>query len=289
MNADTRSIPTMSTILDDGNQPDEADDTSSLRSMSSTTSTNYAPKARQNVRSLYTIPDEAATSEGDEDEDGTGSQSETQAAQDLPASAAAQTLHQEADELMPSSQHASSSADSLPDMPLDPVSDVLQNAQRAHKGLSSDGGSSADSRLSPVSEAESSGQALSTSDYEGKELPVEQLALPLSSDQAPGLSVHQQPISADTAGHKPKSPEALTPLAEQAGLSTPLQSKLSDAESLHTPRAMSPPHTPGAPLVPKIDAGPAVDAPAQLQAVTSAAPEEAPTEGSTMFAGLDMM
>ena len=285
----------MSTILDDGNQPDEADDTSSLRSMSSTTSTNYAPRPRPHGRSLYTIPDEAAASE-DGDDPETNSQSETDAAQDLPASAAAQTLHQEADELMPSSQHASSSADSLPDMSLDPVQDVVQNAHRVQKGSSSDGTSAASSRLSPVSEAESSGSLSSANGCPGESLPLGQSTEPhvLGGQQAgPSTGWKLQQRELDTANaeeHETAMPIASALSASQTASGPSLQKRLPDADSLHTPRAMSPPSTPGAPIVPKIDAGPAVDPPTQLQAATSAPEQvEAATEENTMFAGLNMM
>ena len=288
VNADTRSIRTMSTILDDGNQQDEADDASSLRSMSSTTSTNYAPRPRPHGRSLYTIPDEAAASE-DNDNPDTHSQSEADAAQDLPASAAAQTLHQEADELMPSSQHASSSADSLPDMSLDPIQDVGQNADRTQKGLGSDGTSSASSRLSPVSEAESagSGSASSANGYAGESLPLGQPSVPhVLEGQQPGLSNEQWGLDgANAEEHVSAMPIASALSASETASSPTLQPKLPDADSLHTPRAMSPPSTPGAPIVPKIDAGPALEPSAQLQAEEG----EAATEENTMFAGLNMM
>ena len=293
VNADTRSIRTMSTILDDGNQPDEADETSSLRSMSSTTSTNYGPpRPRPTVRPLYPIPDEAAGSE-DGDEGETSSPSETEAAQDLPASAAAQALHQEADELMVSSQHASSSADSLPDVSLDPEGDHKQH------GLGSNGSSSGNSGLSPVSEAESSGRATSTEGYDEEGLPLGQLQIPTAlQDQLPALLTHKALNGNDDEDAQPSVPQVtssqrLSNAAVQPGKSA-ISRMIPDPESLHTPRAMSPPSMPGAPLVPKIDAGPAVDPPAeleqtQLSSSAAAEQEQAASGDGTMFAGLDMM
>lgn len=292
VNADTRSIRTMSTILDDGNPPDEADETSSLRSMSSTTSTNYgAPRPRPTVRPLYPIPDEAAGSE-DGDEGETSSQSETEAAQDLPASAAAQALHQEADELMVSSQHASSSADSLPDVSIDPEGDHKQH------GLGSNGSSSGNSGLSPVSEAESSGRATSTGGYDEEGVSLGQLQIPVAlQEQLPALLTHEILNDNDDEDAQPSVPQVdssqhLSNAAVQPSKSA-ISKMIPDPESLHTPRAMSPPSTPGAPLVPKIDAGPAADPPAELEQVqassSEAEQEQAASGDDTMFAGLDMM
>ena len=286
----------MSTILDDSNQPDEADETSSLRSMSSTTSTNYGPpRPRPTVRPLYPIPDEAAGSE-DGDEGETSSQSETEAAQDLPASAAAQALHQEADELMVSSQHASSSADSLPDVSIDPSIDP-EGDPKQH-GLGSNGSSSGNSGLSPVSEAESSGRATSTGGYDEEGVSLGQLQIPVAlQEQLPALLTHEILNDNDDEDAQPSVPQGtisqhMLNTAVQPGKSA-INRMIPDPESLHTPRAMSPPSTPGAPLVPKIDAGPAVDPPAELEPVqlssSEAEQEQAASGDDTMFAGLNMM
>ena len=292
VHADTRSIRTMSTILDDGNQPDEADDASSLRSMSSTTSTNYgAPRPRPTVKPLYPIPDEAAASE-DGDEGGTSSQSETEAAQDLPASAAAQALHQEADELMVSSQHASSSADSLPDVSLDPETDPKR------RGLGSNESSSGNSGLSPVSEGESSGQATNTRGYDEEGLPMGQLQTTITlNNHLPALLTHEILNDKDKEDMQPSVSHAAATQALQTASAQPgtlnSQAIIAEPESLHTPRAMSPPSTPGAPLVPKIDAGPAADPPAELaqlrQSTSDVEQPQADVVDDTMFAGLDMM
>ncbi|KAL0047708.1 hypothetical protein WJX82_009972 [Trebouxia sp. C0006] len=292
VHADTRSIRTMSTILDDGNQPDEADDASSLRSMSSTTSTNYgAPRPRPTVKPLYPIPDEAAASE-DGDEGDTSSQSETEAAQDLPASAAAQALHQEADELMVSSQHASSSADSLPDVSLDPETDPKS------RGLGSNESSSGNSGLSPVSEGESSGQATNTRGYDEEGLPMGQLQTTITlNNHLPALLTHEILNDKDKEDMQPSVSHAAATQALQTASAQPgtlnSQAIIAEPESLHTPRAMSPPSTPGAPLVPKIDAGPAADPPAELaqlrQSTSDVEQPQADVVDDTMFAGLDMM
>ena len=290
MNADTRSIRTMSTILDDSNQPDEADETSSLRSMSSTTSTNYGPpRPRPTVRPLYPIPDEAAGSE-DGDEGETSSQSETEAAQDLPASAAAQALHQEADELMVSSQHASSSADSLPDVSIDPA----EEGDHKQRGLGSNGSSSGNSGLSPVSEAESSGRATSTGGYDEEGVSLGQLQIPVAlQEQLPALLTHEILNNNDDEDAQPSVLQGTSSQHLSNAAVQPDKSAIPDPESLHTPRAMSPPSTPGAPLVPKIDAGPAVDPPAELEPVqlssSEAEQEQAASGDDTMFAGLNMM
>ncbi len=292
MNADTRSIRTMSTILDDGNQPDEADDASSLRSMSSTTSTNYGgPRPRPTVKPLYPIPDEAAASE-DGDEGETSSQSETEAAQDLPASAAAQALHQEADELMVSSQHASSSADSLPDVSLDPETDPKS------RGLGSNESSSGNSGLSPVSEGESSGKATNTGGYDEEGLSMGQPQATVAlHDHLPALLTHETLNDRDQEDMQPSVSHAAATQALQNSSAQPgtsdSQANIAEPESLHTPRAMSPPSTPGAPLVPKIDAGPAADPPAELaqvhQSTSDVEQPHAVVADDTMFAGLDMM
>ncbi len=279
----------MSTILDDGNQPDEADDASSLRSMSSTTSTNYgALRPRPTVKPLYPIPDEAAASE-DGDETETSSQSETEAVQDLPASAAAQALHQEADELMVSSQHASSSADSLPDVSLDPETDPKS------RGLGSNESSSGNSGLSPVSEGESSGQATNTGGYDEEGLPMGQPQTAI--DHLPALLTHEILNDKDKEDMQLSVSHAAATQALQISSAQPgtsdSQAIIAEPESLHTPRAMSPPSTPGAPLVPKIDAGPAADPPAELaqlhQSMSDVEQPQAVVADDTMFAGLDMM
>ncbi len=292
MNADTRSIRTMSTILDDGNHPDEADDTSSLRSMSSTTSTNYGvPRPRPTVRPLYPIPDEAAASE-DGDEGETSSQSETEAAQDLPASAAAQALHQEADELVVSSQHASSSADSLPDVLLDPASEM---DHKGHGSGSNESFSGNSGGLSPVSEAESSGRTTGTGGFDEESMPLGHLQVP--QEPLMVLLTHEALDDGQKGTYIVSSGSDLGP--DQAVRSLSMQQAMpstssigKDSDSLHTPRAMSPPSTPGAPLLPKIDAGPAVEAPAEVLqlhvSTTDAEPEQA-VGSDTMFAGLDMM
>lgn len=299
MNADTRSVRTMSTIIDDVDKPDEADETSSFRSMSSTTSTNYgAPKPRPSATPLYTIPDEAAISE-DGSEGESSSQSETEAAQDLPASAAAQALHQEADDLIPSSQHASSSANS--DVSVGPASGSENKSHAQGKSLGSNGSFSEASELCPVSETESSRRTTSNGDNEegshtvGQHMPSgtggdadtqqlpESLTHQAGSDDFAGTALS---VSVSTANqHKPEYP-----LSQGAMASNSL---VSDHDSLHTPRAMGPPATPDAPLVPKIDAGPAEDPPVGVKQLhVDAEEEEAKSEtqeGQTMFAGLDMM
>ena len=299
MNADNRSVRTMSAIVDDVDKPDEADETSSFRSMSSTTSTNYgAPKPRPSTTPLYTIPDEVAASE-DGEEQQSSSHSENEAAQDLPASAAAQALHQEADELVSSSQHASSSADSLADASVDPTSEVDSKSGGLGKGLGSNASFSGASELSPVSEAESSKRTTSIGDYDkgngtvGHNMPPEVLA---AQEQLPSLLIHQALSKGDeTSSDKmPVSsnskPQVAYPLNQGAMGDKTI---LLDSDSMHTPRAMGPPATPGAPLVPKIDAGPAVDPPAELEQSHVTATEEVTDLGSqqenAMFAGLDMM
>ena len=298
MNADNRSVRTMSTMLGDSNQPDEADDTSSLRSMSSTTSTNYgAARPRPTVSALSTIPDEAAASE-DGDEEDTSSQSETEAAQDLPASAAAQALLEEADELMVSSQHASSSADSLPDVLMRPASEVDPKDRGSGKSTGSNVSFSGNSELSPVSEAESSGRATSTGEYDEDTLPLGEDMLQIRSTlqgQLPVLQTHESLKDEDERAHaQPTVPSVLSPTTQQDVPGS--GSVVLNADSLHTPRAMSPPSTPGAPLVPKIDAGPAVaalDAPAETSLLHDSSadtePRQALADDDTMFAGLDMM
>ena len=295
MNADNRSVRTMSTMLGDSNQPDEADDASSLRSMSSTTSTNYgAARPRPTVSALSTIPDEAAASE-DGDEEDTSSQSETEAAQDLPASAAAQALLEEADELMVSSQHASSSADSLPDVLMRPASEVDPKDRGSGKSTGSNVSFSGNSELSPVSEAESSGRATSTGEYDEDTLPLGEDMLQIRSTlqgQLPVLQTHESLKDEDERAHaQPTVPSVLSPPTQQDVSGS--GSVVLNTDSLHTPRAMSPPSTPGAPLVPKIDAGPAaLDAPAETSSLHDSAADTEPRQAladDTMFAGLDMM
>lgn len=301
MNADTRSVRTMSTIVDDVDKPDEADETSSFRSMSSTTSTNYgAPKPRPSTTPLYTIPDEVAASEEGEEQQ-SSSQSETEAAQDLPASAAAQALHQEADELISSSQHASSSADSLADVSVDPTSELDSKGGGLGKGSGSNASFSGTSELGPVSEDESSRRTTSTGDYSEENTTVRP-NMPPDSDvlapqgQLPSFLTHQalsnggaNPSDKPTVSSTAK-PEMAYPLNQGAMGNS---SDLLDSDSMHTPRAMGPPATPGAPLVPKIDAGPAVDPSAELEQSHVTASEADTDLGgqqeNAMFAGLDMM
>ena len=293
MNADTRSVRTMSTIIDDVDKPDEADETSSFRSMSSTTSTNYgAPKPRPSATPLYTIPDEAAASEDGDEQESSG-QSETEAAQDLPASAAAQALHQEADELILSSQHASSSADSLADGSTDP----LENKGLAPgKSLGSNESFSGTSELSPVSEAESPGRTTSNGEHDERSLEGEK-NLPSASaieEDLPALVTDQALSAADasSSGVSASISSAQTgadPLTEGG---TNLEDVMLNSDSMHTPRAMGPPATPGAPLVPKIDAGPAPDPPVEDErflATAEQADQDVSSEEQTLFAGLNMM
>ena len=298
VNVDTRSVPTMSTIVDDVDKPDEADETSSFRSMSSTTSTNYgAPKYRPSATPLYTIPDEAAVSE-DGSKDESSSQSETEAAQDLPASAAVQALHQEADDLMLSRQHASSSASSLADASVDPASGSENKSHAPGKSLGSNQSFSEASELCPVSETESSRRTTSNGDDEGSRT-VGQNATPVvvadaDTQQLPSSPTHQAGTSAGT------TPSLSISTANQHSASYPLSqgamaadSVSVDPDSMHTPRAMGPPATPDAPLVPKIDAGPAESAPSGVSQLHADAKEQEANldgqEGQTMFAGLDIM
>lgn len=298
MNADTRSVRTMSTIIDDVDKPDEADETSSFRSMSSTTSTNYgAPKPRPSATPLYTIPDEAVISEGGSEGE-SSSQSETEAAQDLPASAAAQqALHQEADDLIPSSQPASSSANS--DVSVGPASGSESKSHVQGKSLGSNGSFSEASELCPVSETESSRRTTSNGDDDegnhtmGQHMPsgieadadMQQLPESLTHQEgSDGVSGTAASVTVSTANqHKPEYP-----LSHGA-----TNSLVSDPDSLHTPRAMGPPATPDAPLVPKIDAGPAENPPVGVKQLHVDAEEEEAKletqEGQTMFAGLDIM
>ena len=300
MNADTRSVRTMSTILDDVDKPDEADETSSFRSMSSTTSTNYgAPKPRPSATPLYTIPDEAAVSEDSSKED-SSSQSETEAAQDLPASAAAQALHQEADDLMLSRQHASSSANSLADVAVDRASGSENKSHAPGKSSGSNRSFSEASELCPASETESSRRTTSNGDDDegthtlGQNTPPDMEA-DADTQQLPG-SLTDQAGSDASAGI---APSLSVSTAKQAEASYPLSQGAMAADSLsldpdlmHTPRTMGPPATPDAPLVPKIDAGPAEDAPCdvtQLHVDANAQANLDTQEGQTMFAGLDIM
>lgn len=298
VNADTRSVRTMSTIIDDVDKPDEADETSSFRSMSSTTSTNYgAPKPRPSATPLYTIPDEAVISE-DGSEGESSARSETEAAQDLPASAAAQqALHQEADDLIPPSQPASSSANS--DVSVGPASGSENKGHAQGKSLGSNGSFSEASELCPVSETESSRRTTSNGDDdEGSHTVGQHMASGTEADadiqQLPESLSHQagsdgfagNAMSVSTANqHRPEYP------LSQGAMAT--NSLVSDPDSMHTPRAMGPPATPDAPLVPKIDAGPAEDLPVGVKQLHVDAEEQeaesATQEGQTMFAGLDMM
>ena len=297
VNADSRSVRTMSTIIDDVDKPDEADETSSNRSMSSTTSTNYgAPKQRPSTTPLYTIPDEAAASEDGEDQE-SGSQSGTEVAEGLPASAAAQALQQEADELIPSSQHASSSANSLADESGEPLSDPLSASDNKHHAMRKSMGSaeslSGVSELSPVSADESSRRVTGSDNYddEGR---VSEGAVPSRSEPSAvqGLSptlLTQQALSASDIASAD-----VTPSESAANTAYPLthgimQSSASlDPDSLHTPRAMGPPATPGAPLVPKIDAGPAADPPQTIGEPNITATDTDVNAQQTMFAGLNL-
>ena len=300
MNADTRSVHTMSTIVDDVDKPDEADETGSFRSMSSTTSTNYgAPKPRSSATPLYTIPDEAAASE-DGEEQQSSSQSETEAVQDLPASAAAQALHHEADELVMSSQHASSSANSLPDVPMDPTSGSDRKSGGLGKSLGSNASLSGASELSPVSEDESSRRTTSTGGFDGAHAAGQQSAS--SGTEVTAASGLLPKLHTDIISPADPTEIAVTPISSKAVADDPLtegamgnSGEELTADSLHTPRAMGPPATPGAPLVPKIDAGPAIGPAVQLEqpdtpviAADTDVPESDQAE-STMFAGLDMV
>lgn len=292
VNADTRSGRTMSTIVDDVDKPDEADETSSFRSMSSTTSTNYGvPKPRPSATPLYTIPDEAAVSEDGSKEE-SSSQSETEAAQDLPASAAAQALHQEADHLILSRQHASSSANSLADASVDPASGPDHKTHAPGKSFSEA------SELCPVSETESSRRTTSNGDDDegshtlGQSTPPD-MEVDADTQQLPSSLTHQ-------AGSHGSAPSLSMSTANQHEAAYPLNqgamaadSLSMDPDSMHTPRAMGPPATPDAPLVPKIDAGPAEDAPSGVTQLHVDTKEQGATldtqEGQTMFAGLDIM
>ena len=303
VNADTRSVRTMSIIADDVDKPDEADDTSSLRSMSSTTSTNYGPpKPRPSATPLYTIPDEAAVSEDGSKEE-SSSQSETEAAQDLPASAAAQALHHEADDLILSRQHASSSANSLADVSVDPTSGSENKSHAPAKSLGSNGSFSEVSEVCPVSETESSRRTTSNGDddegshTQGQKTPPDMKA-DADTQQLPSSLTHE--TGSDAAAGS--APSLIVSTANQREAAYPLSpaamaadSRLMDPDSLHTPRTMGPPAMPDAPLVPKIDAGPAERAPSgvmQLHVDAKEEEEEASLdvqEGQTMFAGLDIM
>ncbi|KAL0028763.1 hypothetical protein WJX79_005643 [Trebouxia sp. C0005] len=206
VNADTRSIRTMSTILDDGNQPDEADDASNVS--------------------------------------------------------------------------------------LDPETDPKS------RGLGSNESSSGNSGLSPVSEGERLGQATNTGGYDEEGLSMAQPQTTIAlNDHLPALLTHEilndkdkedmQPSESHTA-----ATQALQGLSAQPGTSDS-QVIIAEPESLHTPRAMSAPSTPGAPLVPKIDAGPVADPPAELaqlhQSMSSMEQPQAIVADDTMFAGLDMV
>lgn len=302
MNVDTRSVHAMSTIVDDGDKPDEADETGSFRSMSSTTSTNYgAPKPRPSATPLFTIPDEAAASDDGDEEEGSSSHSETEAAQDMPASAAAQALHEDTDDQMLARQHASSSADSLADVSGGPASGSGNKGQASRKSLGSNGSFSEASELCPASETESSRRTTSNGEDDEGSHTVGQSTAPGSEtsaegQQPPDSGAHQASIaaSASTAPSLPMSmtnqPQAQYPLSHGA-LAT--DNLVVGADSLHTPRTMGPPATPGAPLVSKIDAGPAEGPPPDIGQLHVAADEAEPTleteEGQTMFVGLDMM
>ena len=289
VNADTRSVHTMSTIVDDVDKPDEADETSSFRSMSSTTSTNYgAPKPRPSTTPLYTIPDEGAASEDDNEEE-SNSQSETEAARDLPASAAAQALHQEADDLVLSRQHASSS---------DGSADHAPGSENKSHVLGSGGSFSEASELCPVSETESSRRTASNGNYDegshimGHNTPSSTELLAETAQRQPPNSHTHQASSAASAGTTPllsvsttNQHEADSPLS-QSPMAT--DNLMPGPESMHTPRTMGPPAMPGAPLVPKIDAGPAPNPPSDVEQLHVATDTDF-VEGQTMFAGLDIM
>lgn len=299
VNVDTRSVHTMSTIVDDGDKPDEADETGSFRSMSSTTSTNYgAPKPRPSATPLYTIPDEAAASEDGDEEEGSSSHSETEAAQEMPASAAAQALHEDSDVVMLARQHASSSADSLGDVSGGPASGSGNKSQASGKSLGSNGSFSEASELCPASEIESSRRTTSNGeDDEGSHTAGRSTApgseTSAEGQQPPNSGAHQasSAASASTVPSLPANqPQAQYPLSHGVMATDNL---VVGPDSLHTPRAMGPPATPGAPLVPKIDAGPAEGPPSDTGQLHVAADEAEPIleteEGQTMFAGLDMM
>ena len=293
---------------DDTDKADEADETSSFRSMSSTTSTSYTvPRARQTVRPLYTIPDEATADDDDGDaETSSAAQSEEDAADDLPVSAAAQALHQEADALVTNSHHTSDTGESLPESGLEAENSAEGvGERRLNPGSSKSMGSlgSLSGGLSPVSEAQSSHEDNQEDDAG---LLSDELASPseVHEDSAVQPAQHSLHYGVDQDGKAPaelqsSSPSACSKADGAAWLPSSLTNRLSsqasiDPESLHTPRAMSPPSTPGAPVLPKIDAGPAA-ATSELQAVQQAnAPamlssDVSQTADNTMFAGLDMM
>ena len=303
LHADMRSVRAPST-RDDADKADEADETSSFRSMSSTTSTNYAaPRARQTVRPLYTIPDEATADDDDEAETSSTAQSgEEEAADDLPVSAAAQALHQEADALVSISHHTSDTAESLSESGLEAeagtgVDEEKRLASSYSKSMGSLG--SLSGGLSPVSEAQSSGQ-------EDDETLLEDSIASASGAQGSAAQSRQGSNLNAKLPHGKKPTDLQSSKADAEGnneaakpppslLANRLSSQASiDPDSLHTPRAMSPPSTPGAPVLPKIDAGP-VAAPAELQVLQPAAAsgelstDNLESDANTMFAGLDMM
>ena len=152
--------------------------------------------------------------------------------------------------------------------------------------------------MSPVSEGESSGQATNTGGYdeEGLRMGQPQTTIALN-DHLPALLTHEILNDKDTEDMQPSVSHAAATQALQIPSAQPgtsdSQAIIAEPESLHTPRAMSPPSTPGAPLVPKIDAGPAADPPAELaqlrQSTSDVEPPQAVVADDTMFAGLDMM
>ena len=271
--------------------------------MSSTTSTTYtAQRVRQTGRPLYTIPDEAAGDDSEEDDADGGEghngassstgQSEDAPTDEVPFSAAAQALHHEADALVTISHHASDTAESFPEMGMD--KEAVPSSSKSMGSLGSLSGG-----LSPVSEARSAGhvasQEASLDDDE-----EEQKGSVLGHRTA---STSEAPAASQSGGHAAFEHQPATrlhsslPLAEPGSQIEPaeLRQDMSrqtslDSDSLHTPRAMSPPSTPNAPVLPKIDAGPATLPPA-LQEVhqPSDTPDNSATNGNTMFAGLDMM
>lgn len=284
---------------DETDKADEADETGSFRSMSSTTSTNYTmPRVRQTVRPLYTIPDEASPDDDDEDaEPSSTAQSEENAADDLPVSAAAQALHQEADALVAMSHHTSDNGESLPESGLEAEPSTVGAGHKRRNPSSSKSVGSLESLsggLTPVSEAQSSGQDEHGGD---DDLLADSLTSPSHAQavtaQMGQTGQHPLPSESQYGGQAPDELQGST--AQTGALTDRLSSQPSiDPAMLHTPRAMSPPRTPGAPVLPKIDAGPTA-VPAELVTLQQAddpAPrssDNAVVTDSTMFAGLDMM
>lgn len=302
LHADMRSVRAPST-RDDADKADEADETSSFRSMSSTTS---KVRVRQTVRPLYTIPDEATADDDDEAETSSTAQSEEEEAADgLLVSAAAQALHQEADALVSMSHHTSDTAESLSESGMEAEARTGVDGEKRLKPSSSKSMGSLGSLsggLSPVSEAQSSGQDQQDDDAN---LLADSIAYPSDVHGSAAQPAQQSNLGAK-AQHGKMPAELQSSKADVANnseganppsslLTNRLSSQASiDPDSLHTPRAMSPPSTPGAPVLPKIDAGP-VAAPAEVQVLQPSAAsgglsvDTSVDNANTMFAGLSMM